>query len=62
MSKLGDAIRQAMSDQAMTAYRLAKLTGLSRAAVQKIRDGADPRTGNAEKLADALGLTIRIYT
>lgn len=53
-------LRALMSARKMTAYRLAKLTGLSHAALMSIIKGItkDPRPDNLHKIAEALNLSL----
>lgn len=53
-------LRGFMRERKMSAYRLAKLTGLSHAALMSIIKGItkDPRPDNLHKIAEALGLSL----
>jgi transcriptional regulator with XRE-family HTH domain len=53
-------LRELMQERRITAYRLAKLTGISHPAIIDIINGrtANPQPNNLQKIANALGLTV----
>ena len=59
-SPFGPRLKKLMQERRITAYRLAKLTGLSHAALSAIVKGRaiKPRPDNLQKIASALGLTV----
>ena len=59
-SPFGPRLKKLMQERRITAYRLAKLTGISHPTIIDIINGrtADPRPNSLQKIANALGLTV----
>ena len=56
---LGRNLNALLYDRGITAKELAKRTGVSEAAISRIRaNGRNPSIGLAKKLADAFGITL----
>lgn len=51
-------IKNQMDKQHITAYRLAKMTGLSLNTMQNYKNGHEPSFSNVVKIADALGVSL----
>ncbi|WP_219721786.1 helix-turn-helix domain-containing protein [Limosilactobacillus vaginalis] len=47
-----------MDKQDISAYRLAKMTGLSHNTLQNYKNGHEPSFSNVVKIADALGVSL----
>ena len=47
-----------MDKQNISAYRLAKMTGLSHNTLQNYKNGHEPSFSNVVKIADALGVSL----
>jgi transcriptional regulator with XRE-family HTH domain len=60
MSKPRLRVKEIAEQQGLTASKLARLTGLSRAIVYPIwRNETAPRVDTLQKIADALGVSVR---
>lgn len=51
-------IKNQMDKQHVSAYRLAKMTGLSHNTLQNYKNGHEPSFSNVVKIADALGVSL----
>ena len=51
-------IKNQMDKQGISAYRLAKMTGLSLNTMQNYKNGHEPSFSNVVKIADALGVSL----
>ena len=51
-------IENQMDKQDISAYRLAKMTGLSHNTLQNYKNGHEPSFSNVVKIADALGVSL----
>ena len=51
-------IKNQMDKQGISAYRLAKMTGLSLNTMQNYKTGHEPSFSNVVKIADALGVSL----
>src|SRR5882762_9357561 len=62
LQELGTTVRDRRSEMGLTQARLAKLSGLSRATVNQLENGAveDLSFNRASKLLNAIGLTINV--
>lgn len=55
---LWELIKNQMDKQNISAYRLAKITGLSLNTMQNYKNGHEPSFTNMVKIADALGVSL----
>lgn len=61
MNDIIQAIKDEMKEQAITAYRLAQLSGVSRVGIKGILDGVNsPTLDTLQKILKPLGLQIRV--
>lgn len=51
-------IKDQMDKQNISAYRLAKMTGLSHNTLQNYKNGHEPSFSNVVRIADALGVSL----
>lgn len=61
MSDIINIIKQEMNEQAVTAYRLAQLSGVSRVTIKGVLDGKNsPTLDTLQKILKPLGLQLII--
>lgn len=61
MTDIVKAIKDEMREQAITVYRLAQLSGVSRVGIKGILDGVNsPTLDTLQKILKPLGLQIRV--
>ena len=61
MNDIIQAIKDEMKEQAITVYRLAQLSGVSRVGIKGILDGVNsPTLDTLQKILKPLGLQIRV--
>lgn len=61
MTDIVKAVKEEMKEQAITVYRLAQLSGVSRVGIKGILDGVNsPTLDTLQKILKPLGLRLRV--